>query len=96
MGNYPAQELLEKKVKYHKSCYLSFTNTDKVSRAQKRFRDSIEAAKGSVIKRKAGRPSTVSESDQNQDKLINRSHTTPYNKDLCIICQKPGKNIRKV
>ena len=96
MGNYPAQELLEKKFKYHKSCYLSFTNTDKVSRAQKRFRDSIEAAKGSVIKRKAGRPSTVSESDQNQDKLINRSHTTPYNKDLCIICQKPGKNIRKV
>ena len=61
MENYSAQELLEKKVKYHKSCYSSFTNTDEVSRAQKRFGDSIQAAKGSVIKTKAGRPSTVLE-----------------------------------
>ena len=37
MENYSAQELLEKKVKYHKSCYSSFANADKVSRAQKRF-----------------------------------------------------------
>ena len=86
MENYSAQELLEKKIKYHKSCYLTFVNADKVSRAQKRFRDSIEAAEGSVIKRKARRPSTVSESDQNREKLITRSQTTPYNKELCIIC----------
>ena len=94
MENYSAQELLEKNVKYHNSCYSSFANADKVS--QKRFRDLIEAAEGSVIKRKAGRPSTVLESDQNQEKLITRSQTTPYNKELCIICQKPGKNIHKV
>ena len=37
MENYSAQELLEKKVKYHKSCYSSFANAHKVSRAQKRF-----------------------------------------------------------
>ena len=91
-----AQELLEKKVQYHKSCYSSFANADKVSRAQKRFRDSIEAAEGLVFKRKAGRSSAVLESDQNQEKLITRSQTTLYNKDLCIICQKPGKNIHKV
>ena len=91
-----AQELLEKKVQYHKSCYSSFANADKVSRAQKKFRDSIEAAEGLVFKRKAGRSSTVLESDQNQEKLITRSQTTLYNKDLCIICQKPGKNIHKV
>ena len=96
LENYSAQELLEKKVKYHKSCYSSFANTDKVSRAQKRLRDSIEAAEGWVIKRKAGRPSTVLESHQNQEKLITRSQTTPYTKDLCIICQKPSKNIYKV
>ena len=65
--NYSAQELLGKKVKYHKSCYSSFANADKVSRAQKRFPDSIEAAEASVIKRKPGRPSTVLESDQNHD-----------------------------
>ena len=81
MENYSAQELLEKKVKYHKSCYSSFANADKVSRAQKRFWDSIGAAKGLVIKRKAGRPSTVLESYPNQEKLITQSHTTSYYKD---------------
>ena len=96
MENYSAQELLEKKVQYHKSCYSSFANADKVSRAQKRFRDSIEAAEGLVFKRKAGRSSAVLESDQNQEKLITRSQTTLYNKHLCIICQKPGKSIHKV
>ena len=35
MENYSAQELLQKKVKYHKSCYSSFANADKVLRAQK-------------------------------------------------------------
>ena len=52
---------MEEKVKYHKSCYSSFANTDKVSRAQKRFWDSIEAAESSVIKRKAGIPSIALE-----------------------------------
>ena len=86
MENYSAKELSDKKFKYHKSCYSSFANADKVSRAQKTFRDSIEAAESSVIKRKAGRPSKVLELDQNQEKLITRCQTTPYNKDLCIIC----------
>ena len=35
--NYSAQELLRKKVKYHKSCYSSFANVDKVSRAEKKI-----------------------------------------------------------
>ena len=90
MKNYSAQELLEKKVKYHKSCYSSFAIADKASRTQKRFRDSIEATESSVIKGKAGKPSTVLEPDQNKEKSITRSQTTLYNKDLCIICQKPG------
>ena len=96
MENNSTQELLEKKVKYHKSCYSSFANADNVSRAQRRFRDSIKAAKGSVIKKKAGRPSTVLKSDRNQEKIITRSQTTPDNKDLRIICQTPGKNIYKI
>ena len=52
--NYSARKLSEKKVKYHKSCYSSFANADKISRVQKRFQDSIEAAEGSVFKIKAG------------------------------------------
>ena len=55
--NCTAPELFNNKAVYHKSCYSSFTNAEKVERAKKCYRESIESGQCSIVKRKAGRPS---------------------------------------
>ena len=88
--NCTAQELFNNKTRYHKSCYSSFTNAEKVERATKRYRESIDG-QCSIVKRKAGRPSlNPNKSKDNEEALTTRSKTVHYDKMLCIICQKKG------
>ena len=95
--NCTAQQLLNNKVKYHKSCYSSSTNAEKVERAKKRYRESIESGQCSIVKRKAGRPSLKPNKIKDiKETLTTRSKTVHYDKMLCIICQKKGGKLHLV
>ena len=95
--NCTAQELFNNKVRYHKSCYSSFTNAEKVERAKKRYRESIESGQCSIVQRKAGRPSlNPNKIKDNGEALTTRSKTAHYDKMLCIICQKKGGKLHLV
>ena len=52
MEHYSAQELLEKKVKYHRSCYSSFANADKFQELKKDFDTQLKQPKVQLLKEK--------------------------------------------
>ena len=53
--NVAAADLIKQNTKYNEGCYANFANTAKLQRAKKRYYESIDAGKSSVIKRKSGR-----------------------------------------
>ena len=85
-----APELLVNNAKFHRTCYANFANVSKVERMRKRYHDAIESGQPSEVKRKAGRPSIGHSSNLSEERLTTRSHSEPYNKNSCIICQTPG------
>ena len=63
---------------------------------RKRYHDAIESEQSSEVKRKAGRPSIGHSSNLSEERLTTRSHSEPYNKSSCIICQTPGGLLHQV
>ena len=79
--------LLENNGQYHKECYKKVVHTTNLERlrirVQKRGR-LIEEDENSSFRE-----------EEPPTKLL-RSNSYPFDKDLCIICQKPGGYLRKV
>ena len=92
--NLTAQDIIYNTGFYHRECYKSFSNINELKRAEKRYNDALRN-KG-YVKRKPGRPSTTNENDEIENNMQTRSNTVPYNKNLCIICQKEGGTLHMV
>ena len=84
------EDLLAKNSPYHKSCYGNTATTTKIELAKKRYRDSTESNQTSVVKRKAGRPSSSTTQVEKDDPLTTRSKVEVSDRKLCIICQTTG------
>lgn len=86
-----SQELLDKSVIYHSSCYKSCTNSKTISQVQKRFSDSLDC-KNLQTKPVVGRPSRkrkLEESEtQSSSKKLRSSSGGKFDKFRCIICQE--------
>ena len=83
-------DLLAKNASYHKSCYADIGNTTKIEHAKKWYCDSIESSQPSVVKRKAGRPSSSTIQVEKDEPLTTRSKVEVFDRKLCIICQTAG------
>ena len=88
------ENLLAKNAPYHKSCYADISDTTKIERAKKRYRDSIESGKPSVVKQKAGRPSSSTTQAEKDEILTTRSKVKVFDRKLCIICQTTGAKLK--
>ena len=82
---------------YHHECYKTFSNLNEVKRAEKRF-NSLNNDKQSaqtMLDRKVCRPSFKqgNQLEYEEQPMLRRSQSEPYNKKLCIICQIENKNI---
>ena len=76
------EDLLAKNNSYHKSCYADIANTTKIERAKKRYRYSIEGGQPSVVKRKAGRPSSSTTQVEKDEPLTTRSKVEVQQKTM--------------
>ena len=82
---------------YHRECYKTFSNLNEVKRAEKRF-NSLNNDKQSaqiMLDRKVSRPSFKqgNQLEYEEQPMLRRSQSEPYNKKLSIICQIENKNI---
>ena len=84
--NLCADDLLNNKACYHKKCYSASTNIEKRNRAIQRYTDALEQGQATIVKRKAGPPSSNKLEIKNEVWQL-RSQSIQYNKDICIICQ---------
>ena len=84
------EDLLAKNASYHKSCHADIATTTKIERAKKRYRDSIESGKPTVVKRKAGRPSSSTTQVEKDEQLTTGSKVKVSDRKLCILCQTAG------
>lgn len=93
--NLSGDDLVKSRANYHKKCYSEFTNIEKLNRAHQRHNDALEQEKSTVVKRKAGRPSTSRKEDESEVRQL-RSQSIIYDKNLCIICQESDGDTHKV
>ena len=91
------EDLLAKNASYRKGCYADITNSTKIDRAKKRYRDSIESSQPSVVKQKSGRLSSSTTQVEKDEPLTTRSKVEVFDRKLCIICQTTGaRNLTRV
>ena len=90
--NVCADDLPNNKACYHKKCYSEFTNTEKRNRTIQRYTDALEQGQATIVKRKAGRPSSSTLEIENEVRQL-RSQSIQYNEDFRIICQSPSGTI---
>ena len=72
---------------------IKHSNLNEVKRAEQRFKDlQGQSSSVPVLKRKVGRPSLNMTSPDTiaEQPMLRRSQSEPYNKKLCVICQKDG------
>ena len=93
--NLCGDDLLNNKACYHKKCYSEFTNIEKRNRAIQRYTDALEQGQATIVKRKAGCPSSNTLEIENEVRQL-RSQSIQYNKDICIICQSPSGTTYRV
>ena len=87
--NITAIDILNNKGFYHRECYKIFSNKSEMNRAEKRYNDALQQSCATSIKRKIGRPSTAKYKEETaEESMLRRSQTVPYDKTLCIICQR--------
>ena len=84
--NLCADDLINNKACYHKKCYSEFTNIEKRNRATQRYTDALEQGQVTIVKRKAGNPSSNRLEIETEVRQL-RTKSIQYNKDICIICQ---------
>ena len=87
--NLCAEDLLNNKACYHKKCYSEFTNIEKRNRTIQRYTDALEQGQVTIVKRKAGRPSSNTLAIENEVRQL-QSQSIQYNKSICINCQSPS------
>ena len=92
--NLCADDLINNKACYHKKCYSEFTNIEKRNIIQ-RYTDALEQGQATIVKRKAGHPSSNTLEIENEVRQL-RSQSIQYNKDICIICQSPSGTTHRV
>ena len=80
---------------YHLQCCQEMTNKETLKRTEKQFNEVIRLAMLSASKRKKGRPSMKYLTAEKEER-VTRSQSVPYEKSLCIICQKIGGQLHKV
>ena len=68
----------------NKAC--EFTNIEKRNRAIQRYTDALEQGQVTIVKRKAGHPSSNRLEIETEVRQL-RTQSIQYNKDICIICQ---------
>ena len=78
------ENLLARNASYHKSCYADISDTTKIERAKKRYRDSIES----------GKPSSSTTQAEKDEILTTRSKVKVFDRKLCIICQTTGAKLK--
>ena len=61
----------------------------KRNRANQRYNDALEQDQATIVKRKAGCPSSNTLEIENEVRQL-RSQSIQYNKDICVICQSPS------
>ena len=97
VSNITPTEIFELQRFYHKHCYADFGNVEKRNRALLRYEEAIAKKSSEVTSRQPGRPRMDnSKNEQPSSKRTLRSESTPYNRELCIICQQPGGVCRTV
>ena len=67
----------------------------KRNRANQRYNDALEQDQATIVKRKAGCPSSNTLEIENEVRQL-RSQSIQYNKDICIICQSPSGTTYRV
>ena len=97
LSSYSVSDLLERKGFCHQDCYSNIVNKTKLERAKKRFYKARDSNDVSLVSPKVGRPSIemTSPSNFNENEFCQkllRSSSSPYNCELCIICQSNDKN----
>lgn len=81
---------MNKKLKYHRSCYRGFTTKVKNERAKGRYKDTSLLSDVSLVQRKAGRPPLDKPAQEKEDEtIVLHSQGCSFNKILCI-CQECG------
>ena len=92
------EELLEKRITYHSDCHKSVTNNTTIRRFKKNYEESESVhkrLKNSSIEAGNILESTKTDETQ-QSKFCSEtprllcSTTSPYHKNICILCQNPG------
>jgi len=104
LRNLTAEDLSIQKAFYHKNCYSTIVSDRNLQRAVARQQRAQSEKDASLISPKRGRPSTgsaiQSESSDTPSSIVGgkrlRSAASPYNSDLCIVCQKAGGLLHKV
>ena len=78
INGFTTQNIIENNGFYHKQCYSSLTNSEKLKRAEVRFHEAVKQGSSSVTKRKPGRPSTWKYEEDPEEVITTRSKTNPY------------------
>ena len=80
--------LIETKTKWHRSCYLSATNSAELRRARDRFGHSVSSGHLALKKPGYRRASAgMEEETLGTSKPFTRSATKPLSKEQCFFCQ---------
>ena len=97
------KELLENRITYHSDCYKSVTNKTNIKRLKKNYEEC-----GSVHKRLKN--NSIETDNTLESTKIDETHQSksfcetprllpstifPYDKNICILCQKPGGKLHK-
>ena len=94
---FDATNLISKNTKYHKECYFSHANTNKLQRCRNSYETFLSTKKSTDLQKGVGRPSSSKNQKELREKQVfTRSRTEPYDKLLSIICQKPGGKLHLV
>ena len=100
IGDTSIDDLVQKRVVYHKECYKEVTNVKTINQIVKRYTIAIESdSPTTIINRISGRPirDNIEESTGPEvQSSSRRSNTVAYDKDSCIICQISVGKLHKV
>ena len=98
VGDISIDELIQKKVVYHRECYKEVTNAKTVNQVVLRYNTAIECGSSTIIKRISGRPkhNNGKSSCPDDPSPLRRSSGVAFDKGNCIICQIPTGKLHKV
>ena len=81
--------LSRERAEYGDAKVFEFVERNKNLRAIQRYTDALEQGQVTIVKRKAGRPSSNTLAIENEVRQL-QSQSIQYNKSICINCQSPS------